>query len=101
MRVLYKAPGEAPRTMVIPNELGVLQQLVGGYIEVVRIGRILILVNEEGKLEQLEKNFRVEVYDDTIHGSAVFVRANGAEFDSLTGKDIEELREAFREGDTL
>jgi len=101
MRVLYKAPGEAPRTMVIPNELGVLQQLVGGYIEVVKIGRILIIVNEEGKLEQLEKNFRVEVYDDTIHGSAVFVRANGAEFDSLTGKDIEELREAFREGDTL
>lgn len=101
MRVLYKAPGEAPRTMVIPNELGVLQQLVGGYIEVVKLGRILILVNEEGKLEQLEKNFRVEVYDDTIRGSAVFVRANGAEFDSLTGKDIEELREAFREGDTI
>ena len=101
MRVLYKAPGEAPRTMVIPNELGVLQQLVGGYIEVVKIGRILIIVNEEGKLEQLEKNFRVEVYDDTIRGSAIFVRANGAEFDSLTGKDIEELREAFREGDTL
>lgn len=101
MRVLYKAPGEAPRTMVIPNELGVLQQLVGGYIEVVKIGRILIIVNEEGKLEQLEKNFRVEVYDDTIRGSAVFVRANGAEFDSLTGKDIEELREAFREGDTI
>lgn len=101
MRVLYKAPGEAPRTMVIPNELGVLQQLVGGYIEVVKLGRILIIVNEEGKLEQLEKNFRVEVYDDTICGSAVFVRANGAEFDSLTGKDIEELREAFREGDTL
>ena len=101
MRVLYKAPGEAPRTMVIPNELGVLQQLVGGYIEVVKIGRILIIVNEEGKLEQLEKNFRVEAYDDTICGSAVFVRANGAEFDSLTGKDIEELREAFREGDTI
>jgi phosphopentomutase len=101
MRVLYKAPGEVPRTMVIPNELGVLQQLVGGYIEVVKIGRILIIVNEEGKLEQLEKNFRVEVYDDTIRGSAVFVRANGAEFDSLTGKDIEELREAFREGDTI
>lgn len=101
MRVLYKAPGEAPRTMVIPNELGVLQQLVGGYIEVVKIGRILIIVNEEGKLEQLEKNFRVEAYDDTIRGSAVFVRANGAEFGSLTGKDIEELREAFREGDTL
>ena len=101
MRALYKAPGEAPRTMVIPNELGVLQQLVGGYIEVVKIGRILIIVNEEGKLEQLEKNFRIEVYDDTICGSAVFVRANGAEFDSLTGKDIEELREAFREGDTL
>ena len=33
MKILYKAPGEALRSMVIPNELGVMQQLVDGYIE--------------------------------------------------------------------
>ena len=32
MRILYKQPGEDPRSMVIPNELGVMQQLVGGHI---------------------------------------------------------------------
>lgn len=29
MRILYKQPGHDPRSMVIPNELGVMQQLVG------------------------------------------------------------------------
>lgn len=29
MRILYKQPGQDPRSMVIPNELGVMQQLVG------------------------------------------------------------------------
>ena len=58
MRILYKQPGEDPRSMVIPNELGVMQQLVGGHIETLRISDNGILVmNEEGKLLGLEPNF--------------------------------------------
>ena len=33
MRILYKQPGQDPSSMVIQNELGVMQQLVGGNIE--------------------------------------------------------------------
>ena len=51
MRAIYKAPGKEPQRVEIGNELSVLQQIVGGYIEPVTIDEgVVMLVDEEGKL---------------------------------------------------
>lgn len=85
MRILYKQPGQDPRSMVIPNELGVMQQLVGGHIETLRISDNGILVmNEEGKLLGLEPNFYLGAIGDTIVGPVLVVGEDGEDFSSLT-----------------
>ena len=47
MRVIFKEPGKEPRTMVIPNELKVLQDLVGGYIETLKIADNVVMIFNE------------------------------------------------------
>ena len=57
MKIIYKAPGGHAREMVIPNELAMFQELVGGYIEVVTIDSdTVMIVNEEGVLQNLAYN---------------------------------------------
>lgn len=90
MRILYKQPGEDPRSMVIPNELGVMQQLVGGHIETLRISDNGILVmNEEGKLLGLEPNFYLGAIGDTI---------DGEDFASLPDDEAAEISRIMRGG---
>jgi len=60
-----------------------LQEIVGGKIETAYLGHGLILiVNEEGKLMNLEPNFRTGrgFFADTIVGTAVLVGVNGEDF---------------------
>lgn len=57
MKIIYKAPGGHAREMVIPNELAMFQELVGGPIEVVTIDSdTVMIVNEEGVLQNLAYN---------------------------------------------
>ncbi len=67
----------------ISNTLENLQKIIGGKIEAVylRYGLILI-VNEEGKLMNLEPNFRTGrgFFADTIVGTAILVGQNGEDF---------------------
>lgn len=57
-----------------------LQKIVGGKIETVYMGGLILIVNEEGKLLGLEPNFRMVngVFSDIIVGTAVVV-GNGVE----------------------
>ena len=88
MRILFKAPGEAPHTMIIPHELDVMQQLVGGYIETVPLGEdIVIICNEEGKIKGLPANFYVEAIDDIIVGNAFFCKAGVEDFTDISEND--------------
>lgn len=67
----------------ISNTLENLQKIVGGHIETLYLGHGLILiVNEEGKLMNLEPNFRTRsgVFPVTIVGTAVLVGQNGEDF---------------------
>ena len=93
-----------PKVEMIENDLKSYQNIVGGHIEVVEFyfegGKVLCILNEEGKLEGLKPNFAFEIYKkedkrylDIIVGDVVFVGEDGPEFRSLTG---EELREALR-----
>lgn len=72
--------------------------MVKGYIEVVPSGidNIVIICNEEGKLNGMKKNFTLLVddgdelvpSDDCISGPALFVGVKGDEFRSLTPEEI-------------
>ena len=50
MIVIIKEPGKPGRKADIPNTLETLQQVVGGYVEVIRIASdMYAIVDEEGK----------------------------------------------------
>lgn len=99
MRILYKQPGQDPRSMVIPNELKVMQQLVGGHIETLRISDNGILVmNEEGKLLGLEENFYLGAIGDTIVGPVLVVGEDGEDFASLPDDEAAEISRIMRGG---
>lgn len=99
MRILYKQPGEDPRSMVIPNELGVMQQLVGGHIETLMISDNGILVmNEEGKILGSEQNFYLGAIGDTIVGPVLVVGEDGDDFASLPDDEASEISRIMRGG---
>lgn len=78
MKAVIKEVGKSPQVEEIKNDLDTLQSLVGGYIEVVRMEEnILLICNEEGKLNGLPPNFSTG--HDVIVGTAVFVAFDGNE----------------------
>jgi hypothetical protein len=82
--------GETPVIEIIENELEPMQKIVGGYIEVLRVGDdILLICNEEGLLQQLPPNFRTQY--GMIVGNVIFVGEKGTEFASLTSKQIDDV----------
>ena len=96
MKILYKAPGEALRSMVIPNELGVMQQLVDGYIEPITLpDNLIIICNEEGKFNDMKKNFRIDALNDWVFGPALFMGADGEEFCSIKPEHEKLIRDYF------
>ena len=91
MRGLFKGIGQDCHSMVIPNKLDVLQQLVGGPIEVVCVmDDVALVCNEHGKLLGLKPNFWVNDLDDYIVGPAIFVGTDKDDF-----CDINPLKERF------
>lgn len=79
MKVFFKEPGKKLRQMNVPNELHVLQDLVGGYVESVTLFMdMAILCNEEGRLNGMKYN--CEVCGINFYGPIVFVCVDGEEF---------------------
>jgi hypothetical protein len=96
MKILYKVPGEPLRSMVVPNELGVMQQLVDGYIESITLpDNLIVICNEEGKIRDMAKNFHVAALDDYIYGPALFMGADGEEFCSIKPEHEKLIRAYF------
>ena len=95
MRAIIKEVGKEPRVEDIKNDLATLQELVGGYIEVVTIeDNILVICNEEGKLQGLPPNFSMGY--DVIVGTAVFVSFDGGEdFTGLDDWQLEAIMSKF------
>ena len=82
INVLIKEPGKPCRPAKIPNRLKALQEIVGGYIEVVTITTdTAILCNEEGLVNSLP--FNCELCGHHFFGTIMFVGVDGAEFDDL------------------
>ena len=57
--VLKVEPGKEPEEVTIPNTLEAMQEMVGGFIEIVYLDGVCLVCNEEGKLMGLEGNRRV------------------------------------------
>ena len=90
MRAVYKQPCHVPEIIDVANELASLQELVGGYIEVVRLTDGFILIcNEEGKLWGLEPNiFLISGTNvDEVVGPILIVKDAGEEFGELTEEE--------------
>ena len=80
MKILYKTPGDKGfRELVVPNQLRVLQDLVGGYIETVTIAEdAAIICNEDGRIIQQEYN--CEFCGVNFVGPILIVGIDGEEF---------------------
>ena len=98
LRIVLKKVGEIPEIMNIENTLEAKQKLVGGLIEVVSVtDNILLICNEEGKLENLFPNL---VFDyDYIAGDCIFVGDDyeNGDFKSLTDDQIDEIKDLCKE----
>lgn len=80
MKALYKQPDwEGFHEVIIPNTLKKLQQLVGGYIEVVTISTdAAVICNEEGRIYDMPYNCEYEGV--SYVGPILVVGIDGEEF---------------------
>ena len=79
MKVIMKQPSEkVGRIIEIRNELEPLQRAVGGCIEMVNLGRFIIICNEESKLKGMSANFKC--LSDIICGPALVCGIDGENF---------------------
>ena len=82
MKVVIKDPGQKPVVQDIENKLEVLQELVGGYIQMVYIDEsTAMLCNEEGKRKELFPNFVMG--NSVIVGTVIFVGTDDEEFTDI------------------
>lgn len=94
LRIVLKKVGKNPEIMNIENTLDAKQKLVGGLIEVVGLTEdILLVCNEEGKLDDLLPNLMFDY--DYIAGDCFFVGDDykNGDFKSLTDEQIEEIQD--------
>ena len=97
IRILYVPADGTPEVKEIANDLKVLQDLVGGYIETDRLTPTLIsIVNEKGLIHDLpvNKHFKGTRW---YRGNVLIVRAPywAEDFDSITLEDIVTLMAEF------
>lgn len=82
MRVIAKAPNEAPIILEMKNTLEELQEVVGGYIETVSIASdACIICNEEGRLKGMP--FNCKLLGIEFVGPILIVGVDGDEFTDL------------------
>lgn len=102
LKIVLKKVGENPEIMNIENTLERKQELVGGLIEIVPVLEdVLLVCNEEGKLENLLPNL-IFPYD-YIAGDCFFVGDDykNGDFKSLTDEQITEIKELCKKREYL
>lgn len=95
INVMLKKPGAPWAPAKVENRLESLQQLVGGYIEVLMTHRpdVALIVDEEGKLKGKAPNF--PYIGDVIVGPALLVGVDGEEFEDCPVTTAEELTQVL------
>lgn len=97
MRVLIVEPKKEPYVKEIQNDLKSMQEVVGGYIEIIEIDKNIVIVdNEEGKCIPLDGNRRIG--RDIIAGTFFVCGSNdNGNLLSLTDSEAEKYYERFKE----
>ncbi len=97
MRVLIVEPKKEPYVKEIQNDLKSMQEVVGGYIEIIEIDKNIVIVdNEEGKCIPLDGNRRIGI--DIIAGTFFVCGSDdNGNLLSLTDNEIEKYYERFKE----
>lgn len=90
IRVLFFPVGERPREHMISGDLESMQKLVGGWIQMVPIGKGMDLVcDEEGKINGAMPNRFISSLDDMVCGPFFITKSNeDGDCVSLTDSDI-------------
>ena len=103
MRAVLKKPGKNPEVVDIENTLNGIRSAVGGYFQAVVFSEeenIIMLCDEEGKLNGLDYNFSMRGKDsriiDDVVGNVLFVSAGDEDFRELNKKQIQYLMDCFR-----
>jgi hypothetical protein len=99
IQIVIVEPDKKPYKAIINNGLDAFQKIVCGYIENVFIGRtktgarLAIVLNEEGKLEQLPFNRHILGFDTLV--GTFFITAYNLEGDNISLTD-EEVKKYIR-----
>lgn len=101
MKVLAKRVNSGSEIVEIDGSLKSMQDLVGGYIEVVILWNILefkdddflLVCNEEGMLKGLRPQ---GIGDKFYFGDVFFCRSEGEEMVGLSDDDIEKIKSVLR-----
>lgn len=98
IKIVVKEVGKKRLIKEITSDLKILQEIVGGHLEMVRIAEgVAMIVNEEGKLEGLTPNFVAPF--DIIVGNVLFIaydeHGNNV---SLTLEQINIIDNMFEDG---
>ena len=100
MRIVLKNPQQLPNVIEIDNTLHTLQQMLGGYIEIVRLptnSQIAIVVNDSGKLIGLPPN--VEYGGDILVGPVIFAGVDGEDLVSVTDVQVQLVYDYLKHND--
>lgn len=95
IRVLIVEPNKESYQIRIEHTLKNLQEIVGGYIEILQLDYNTDLVcNDEGKINRLPLNRFVDY--DIIAGTFIIAGHKDSETISLSRKQIKKYKEVFR-----
>lgn len=92
MRMMVKKVGEPVQEVDLPNKYDTLRDAVGGLIESVYLeNKVILWVNEEGKLNGSKHNFSVG--NNSIEGDVIFTADDGrGGTKSLTDKQVKYIK---------
>lgn len=92
LRAMIKQINKPPKLCSIEDKLEAYQKAVDGYIEVVPIGHgVLAIVDECGILNNKQFNLTIAGYQ--LFGTVLFVSSEGEDFGSLSGTQIDYIRD--------
>jgi len=101
LQIVVVEPNEKPYKIIIENQLEAFNKIVGGYLELLPIGRtrkgakVAIHLNEEGKIHEMPFNRNLVGFDILV--GTFFITAFNLEGDyvSLTNEEAEKYIRIF------
>lgn len=102
MKILYFSMGEPPKLVTVKKDLGVLQALVGGYLEVLQPwdDNILLVCNDEGKFSfKINRLLLGSIKYDCIYGPFFLCGVDGCEFADFPADLVDKYVELLKKED--